>query len=249
MFNPIVLTAMLNPNSPVPLYSQLADIIRAKIRSGEYPAGATIPSEHRLAKIFGIGRPTVRQAIEVLVRKNLLIRRRGSGTFVKEASQEVDLFSLAGTISAFEREGLTVTRRLRGQLVRRTVAKDGDNPFQGCEAYCLSRLNLVEKEPVLIEDIYLHPELFAGIDRFDLSHQSLSRLVDEHYYLKPVGGKQTFRIAYISGDKAKDLGVSNSQAVLAVQRFLHFEPLANAIYSDIFCRTDRFVFTQTLEGH
>ena len=239
---------MLNPNSPVPLYAQLADIIRDKIRNGEYPAGSAIPSEHRLTRLFGIGRPTVRQAIDVLVRKNLLSRRRGSGTYVKESSQEVDLFSLAGTISAFERKGLVVDRQLRRPLVRQTVSQDDGNPFQDQEAYYLSRLSLVDKEPVLIEEIYLHPELFAGIDRFDLTHLSLSRLVDEHYYLKPVGGKQTFRIAYISGQKAQDLDVSDSQAILAVQRYLHFEPLPNAIYSELFCRTDRFVFTQTLEG-
>ncbi|MBW1725882.1 MAG: GntR family transcriptional regulator, partial [Deltaproteobacteria bacterium] len=44
---------MLNIKSPIPLYNQLADIILAKIRSGEYPAGSRIPSENSLASRYG----------------------------------------------------------------------------------------------------------------------------------------------------------------------------------------------------
>jgi GntR family transcriptional regulator len=100
---------MLNPDqSPIPLYHQLADILLEGIRSGEYPPGTRIPSEPQLAKDYGIGRPTVRQAIDVLVRKRLLTRQRGSGTYVRSPEKEIDLFSLAGTSSAFQRQGIDV---------------------------------------------------------------------------------------------------------------------------------------------
>ena len=56
---------MLNPNSPIPLYHQLAEILQNRIRSGVYPPGEMIPSEIGLAKQYGIGRPTVRQAMEL----------------------------------------------------------------------------------------------------------------------------------------------------------------------------------------
>jgi GntR family transcriptional regulator len=73
---------MLNHQSPIPLYHQLAQLLIDKIRSGEYPVGSRIPSEHKLAAAFGIGRPTARQATDVLVRKRILVRKRGAGTFV-----------------------------------------------------------------------------------------------------------------------------------------------------------------------
>ena len=60
--------APLNADSPVPLYHQLADLLQERIRAGEYPAGSKIPSEPELARTFGIGRPTVRQATELLTR-------------------------------------------------------------------------------------------------------------------------------------------------------------------------------------
>ncbi len=74
---------MLNPNSPVPLYHQLAEIISDRIRSGEYEPGQAIPSETALARQYHIGRPTVRQAMDVLAHKHLIQRRRGAGTFVQ----------------------------------------------------------------------------------------------------------------------------------------------------------------------
>jgi GntR family transcriptional regulator len=239
---------MLNSQSPKPLYRQLADVLLSRVRSGEYPPGKRIPSENRLAADYGIGRPTVRQAIDLLVRKHVLTRRRGSGTFVREEQKEVDLFSLAGTISSFHKKGISVSTRILQKTRLKTIGNDGENPFSGQKAYLLSRLSCVEEEPVLIEDIYLHPELFAGIDEINLSGQSLSRVVDEHYYMRPIGGKQNFRIGYLNEKRARDLGVSPTTPILVVKRFLHFTQARDAIYSELYCRTDQFVFSQTIGG-
>jgi GntR family transcriptional regulator len=98
------------------------------------------------------------------------------------------------------------------------------------------------------EDIYLLPELFQGIDQIDLQGRSLSQIVDKLYYLRPTGGKQNFRIGYLNGEKAKALDVSPSTLILLVKRFLHFAPAPNAVYSELYCRTDLFVFSQAIGG-
>lgn len=239
---------MLNSQSPIPLYHQLADTLLAKIRSGEYPPGSRIPSEHKLAAYYSIGRPTARQATDLLVRKRILIRKRGSGTFVQTKQKEVDLFSLAGTISSFHKKGIPVKTRILQKARLVTVGDDPENPFANHKAYFLSRLSRVENMPVLIEDIYLNATLFSGIDQFDLSGRSLSQIVDEHYYMRPFGGKQNFRIGYLTGKKALKLGITPETPILTVKRFLHFEQAKSAVYSELYCRTDRFVFSQTLGG-
>ncbi len=240
---------MLNPQSPVPLYHQLADIILARIRSGEYSPGSRIPSENSLAAGYGIGRPTARQATELLVQKRILVRKRGSGTFVRtKQKKEIDLFSLAGTTASFRKEGISVTTSILRKTRLETVRDDPENPFSGQKAYFLSRLSRVEDEPVLLEDIYLHPVLFPGIDRFDLQGRSLSRIVYEHYYMRPVSGKQNFRISYLAGEKALALNITPDTPILSVQRFIHFPQAKNAIYSELYCRTDRFDFSQTIGG-
>ena len=237
---------MLNSKSPIPLYRQLADILLANIRSGKYPTGSRIPSENSLAVRYGIGRPTARQATDLLVRKRMLIRKRGSGTFVCKDQKEVDLFSLAGTLSSFYKKGISVTTSILQKITLTSIGDDRENPIANKKAYFFSILSRVETVPVLVEDIYLHETLFANIDRIDLSDRSLSQIVDENYYMRPVGGKQNFRIGYVTGEKAESLQVAPDTPILTVKRFLHFEPAKNVIYSELYCRTDQFVFSQEL---
>ncbi len=238
----------LNHQSPIPLYHQLADIILEKIRLGAYPPESKIPSENRLAEIYGIGRPTARQATDLLVRRRILIRKRGSGTFVQTEPKEVDLFSLAGTITSFHKKGISVTTSILEKTKLITVGDEPENPFADKTAYFLCRLSKVGENPVLIEDIYLHAALFTGIDSIDLSEQSLSRIVSEKYYMTPTDGKQNFSIGYLTGKKANDLSVSPETPILIVKRFLNFPQAKQAVYSELFCRTDQFVFSQTIGG-
>jgi GntR family transcriptional regulator len=239
---------MLNPESPIPLYHQLAKILTEKIRTGAYRPGDRIPSENRLAMIYGIGRPTVRQAMEVLIRKRLLIRKRGSGTYV-QSPKEVDLLSLAGTMSSFHKKGLSTTTKILQKTSLIKIRKnDTENPFAGQKAFYFGRLTSVEGMPVLIEDLYLHPELFQGFDEINLSEQSLSEIVFERYYMRPTSGKQTFRIEFLPDHRAKILDVKSSTPILEVKRFLHFPQADNAIFSELYCRTDQFVFSQTIGG-
>jgi GntR family transcriptional regulator len=239
---------MLNPHSPLPLYHQLAEILLSKVRAGEYPRGSRIPSENVLADLYSVGRPTVRQAIDVLVRKRVLERRRGSGTYVSNDPHEVDVFSLAGTLSAFQKKGVQVASRIVEKTRLIEVRKDPDNPFSGQKAYFLSRLSTVDTTPVLLEDFYLHPDHFNRIDAVDISDHSLSQIVEERYYMRPTGGKQTFRIIAVAGKRAEALHVPAETPVLLVKRYLHFPRVNNGVYSELLCRTDRFVFSQTIGG-
>lgn len=239
---------MLNPLSPLPLYHQLADFLLSRIRSGEYAPGDRIPSEHALAATHSIGRPTVRQAIDLLVRKRVLIRRRGSGTYVSQEPHEVDIFSLAGTLSAFQRTGIPVISLILEKMRLVQVEPDPENPFAGNQAFFLSRLSMVRDTPVLLEEIYLHPDHFPLLDTIDLEGRSLSQIVDEHYFLRLTGGRQNFRIGFAAGNRASALDVSPSTPILVVKRFLHFPTFENGIYSELYCRTDQFVFSQTIGG-
>ncbi len=239
---------MLNTQSPIPLYRQLADLLASRIREGIYEPGCRIPSEHQLAADFGIGRPTARQAVDLLVRKGQLHRRRGSGTFVCDAQQEIDLFSLDGTSASFKKKGLNVESSLITPLHKLDRVEGKDNPFKEQAAFSLTRLTRVDGEPVLIEDIYLDATLFAGIESIDLEGKSLSVIAEEQLYLQPVGGKQSFDIGYLDRRRSQYLNTGTDIPILVVKRFLHFPQMPNGVYCQLWCRTDTFVFTQNIGG-
>jgi len=67
---------------PRRLYRQIADQIRALIRSREFPAGARLPPERDLARQLGVSRPSVREALIALEVEGLVEVRIGSGIYV-----------------------------------------------------------------------------------------------------------------------------------------------------------------------
>lgn len=69
--------------STTPLYRQLADLLRAAVQDGTYPAGSKLPSEATLQQEHGLARDTVRAAIGILRDEGLVVTLPGRGTFVK----------------------------------------------------------------------------------------------------------------------------------------------------------------------
>ncbi|MDM7830877.1 FadR/GntR family transcriptional regulator [Cellulomonas edaphi] len=61
--------------------------LRDRIAAGEWAVGTRIPPEPRLVELLGVGRNTVREAVQSLVHAGLLERRQGSGTYVLSASE------------------------------------------------------------------------------------------------------------------------------------------------------------------
>ena len=71
-----------DPNSFVPLYIQIAQILRENIRDSVYKPGEKLPSEKELEVKYGISRITAISALDEVVKERLAYRERGRGTFV-----------------------------------------------------------------------------------------------------------------------------------------------------------------------
>jgi GntR family transcriptional regulator len=237
---------MLNPASPVPLYHQLAEIISDRIRSGQYRPGQAIPPETALAGRYGIGRPTVRQAMDLLVQKKMIVRKRGAGTFVQPLPPAVDLFSLAGTSQAFFTRGIDIEKIPVCPVSLVPVTDRPDNPFNGSFAYFLSRVIRAQGVPVLMEEIFLDKELFRGLEQMDITTGSLSRVVADVYHLIPENGTQTFFAALPDPCTAAHLALEPDTPILRVCRELNFPDAPRAVFVLLYCRTDRFAFSQTI---
>lgn len=234
---------MLNTASPIPLYQQLADLLRRAMEQGSYPENEKIPSEPELAKTYGIGRPTVRQATDLLVREGLLQRRRGSGTFVMPKAKHIDLLSLSGTGQALEASDVAADSEwlITPELVTADAALGG---FE--QAYRLQRITRIDGEPVLLETFYLDSRLFLDFDQLFNPRQSLSEQVKQRYQQAVTSAEQNFRVMFPSRKLANLMQVDTKLPLLHVARYLNFGALEKAIYCDIICRTDRFNFSQTI---
>ncbi|MEU3453218.1 GntR family transcriptional regulator [Micromonospora sp. NPDC006766] len=77
----------IDPRSHMPVYMQLANLIREQIESGELSPGAAVGSEMRLSQEHGIGRDAVRMAVALLRSEGLVTTARPFGTRVREVPQ------------------------------------------------------------------------------------------------------------------------------------------------------------------
>jgi GntR family transcriptional regulator len=239
---------MLDAGSPLPLYHQLAEELLAQIRAGGHGAGHKLPSEHELAERYGVGRPTVRQATDVLVQRGLLTRRRGSGTYVRQVPAQVDLFSLAGTLVSFDRGGIESRSQLLAAPLQRSAA-DATHPMHGRPSAYVARLSEVDAVPVLLEEIDFDLRYFPGFTALPLQGRSLSEVVMQHYRMRPQSADQSFRVTLVDAERAQLLGVAAQTPLLQVDRTLHFALAESAVFARMYCRTDSLIFSQRLQGH
>lgn len=70
------------PIKPKKVSSQISDQIRASILAGEFSPGDKLPPERELAEMFGVSRPSVREALNVLASSGLVMSYQGGGTVV-----------------------------------------------------------------------------------------------------------------------------------------------------------------------
>lgn len=108
---------VLSRSSPEPLYRQLASHLESEIGSGRLKPGDRLESEGLLTQRFQVSRITLRQAVAELVRKQLLVRKQGKGTYVTARPVRHDLRRSHGLLgSLFAQAHGASTRLLRYEL-------------------------------------------------------------------------------------------------------------------------------------
>ena len=148
----------LDRSSPVPLYHQLAQSIEHAITTGTLAAGDRLENELALTSRLGLSRPTARQAIQELVKKGLLVRKRGVGTQVVRSQFRRDerLSSLNEDLAKAGRTPSTRLLELRvGELdagVREAI--DAAEVTDG-EFLTIRRLRLADDVPLALLTNYL----------------------------------------------------------------------------------------------
>jgi GntR family transcriptional regulator len=86
--------------SSVPLYFQLAEILKERIEAGRWSPGDRFPSEREITEEFGVSRTVIRPALDLLESDGQLIRIKGRGTFVTPPKASTPVRGLIRMLSA-----------------------------------------------------------------------------------------------------------------------------------------------------
>lgn len=153
----------LDRTSPVPLYYQLAQQLEAAIEHGALTPGNLLGNEIDLSTRLGLSRPTVRQAIQSLVDKGLLVRRRGVGTQVvhSQVKRPLELSSLYDDLETAGQGPTTDVVRNERVPATADVAAALGIP-EGSEVTLLERLRATHGQPVAFLCNYLPPPCWTS---------------------------------------------------------------------------------------
>lgn len=210
---------VLDPESPTPLYHQIALGLRARIDNGELRQGDQIPSERILAESLGVSRMTVRQAIGTLIREGHCVRIRGRGIFVRARPIIVDSQSFEGFTASMRRAGRSAETRLLGKGVSTPPdwVREGLEITPDAEVYEFTRLRLIEGQPAIIESEWFPAAQFPGLLDADLSGSLFAVL--EGAYGVYVASTVDLIIAYTPTKAECDLlGLDRRVSVIARDR-------------------------------
>ncbi len=237
---------MLNHNSPIPIYIQLARILEDEIISKKLNPDEKLPSENILAKKFSVSRLTVRHSLDYLREKGYIVKKKGSGTFVrKDVKKEISIFNSCGITEAFKRENLKLKKILVEKLTTKRILTN-DNPFFNEEVYYFSRLDIVEMKRIIFERFYLDKNLFKNLEKFNLENSQISEIAEKEYYLKISKIKQNFK-SIITDTYLKKIFHTHNKPLLFLKREIFFNNKCG-IFSEIFIDTDSFEFVQEIGG-
>ena len=242
---PIGVFIDLDRSGHIPLYYQISQRIEKAILNGNLPAGARLENEVSLAERLGLSRPTVRRAIQDLVDKGLLVRRRGIGTQVVhgQVTRGVELTSLYEDLS---RSGQKPSTKI---LEYKTVKADSKVAEKlgieiGSDVLYLRRLRFADNVAVSIMENWL-PNEFLDITEVELNQHGLYQILRSRGVTIRVA-KQRIGARKASQRESADLEIEKQASLLSMDRTA-YDNSGRAVEFGHHCyRPDLYSFEVTL---
>ncbi|WP_270179786.1 GntR family transcriptional regulator [Alkalihalobacillus sp. CinArs1] len=213
------MTRRIQKDVPIPLYYQLKEILKERIKSGDLETGELIPSERELGEIYEISRPTVRQAINELVSEGFLRKEHGRGTYV--AKQKISQWFLQNLTSFSEEmaeKGLDFSTTV---LKKEVVGVDStlEEVFEGNfeQFYRLERLRCVNGEPYVIVTTYIPVKLAEGLIDEDLEQYSLYKTLEKKYQFQIGYADRVIEASNANKEDADLLAVDSTSAIQLIK--------------------------------
>lgn len=203
-----------NPGA-VPLYHQLATILREKIESGEYSVGDTFPTELQLQEKYRVSRITVRNAVAKLTNEGYLECARGIGTKVifpkideqlKQVisfSEEMAQHNIIMKTKYCEIYTIPATEHIASQL----------NINKGEPVFKLMCVRCAEETPIVYSVTYISGSRNLSTEAHKYT-KSLYEYLNKEHRILIAKGKETFEAVLSDGINADMLQIQKGMPLI-----------------------------------
>jgi GntR family transcriptional regulator len=235
--------SLINRDSPVPFYFQLAEVLEGEIRSGRWQPGTRLASEPELCEHYGLSRTTVRQALARLEQRSLIERLKGQGTFVRR--ERSGLWLLQSSEGFFQDEVDRLGRTVTSEVLR---AVHEQLPEWACEVLelparthgaTLERLRSVDGLVALYVVNHLPAHAAPAALSISNPNESLYRRLREHLGVALHGGRRALQAIAADAAVAKLLELEPGAPVAYIESVAWDEEMRPFDCYRAWLRTDR----------
>ncbi len=222
-------------------YRKLYEILRKHITSGVYEEGSLLPSENELCASYQMTRPTVRHALDTLVKEGMILKQQGKGSIVRKAPQNIGILSISGTATAIG------VRFLKTDILQKPEIRSWPENFafelsefekeSGC--IYMERLRYVDEIPVFYDINHLPNIYIPRITNRSFENKSLFEILRRIYQIEILGGEQKLKAIKPTEKIIQLLRLKPDQPVLHIERKLNTNKAGFNIYSTIYFNSEK----------
>jgi GntR family transcriptional regulator len=230
--------------SPVPLYTQIKDMLRERILDGSYQPHQQMPSESEMIASFGVSRITVRQALNDLQNEGLIFKIHGKGTFVSKPKAFQNLGKLQGFGEAMRQMGYETFSRVVGiksihpapQVAEKLGLAKRERVTE------LKRLRFLNREPISFDISYVPLAVGEKLAKEDLATRDVFLILENDYGMALGHADLQIGSALADDVLARQLRVEEGSPVLFIERLTHTLDGKPIDYEHLFYRGDAFQY-------
>ncbi len=235
---------LFHKENALPLYIQVANWIRAKVITGEWPAGHKLPPEVDLARELNISRGTLRQALSILIENQIIEQTQGKGTFVGSAILEQDWAYKLTTTSEelnwkgipFETEVLELKqKRISDQRILKLLNLKPDQ-----EIIRLVRLRRIDGFPVVLHETYFPAAMYPGLLEIDFTEETMTGTLENTFNIDVHQADHTISAIFAERSIASSLEIRHGEPIIYDEHVLFDIHGAALEFTKGFFRGDRF---------
>lgn len=209
---------VIERNSPVPLYIQVADLIRERIASEFYEPGELLPKEALLAESFDVSRITIRSALEILSNEGLVVKKQGKGTFITDDKKTLSIDSVQGFYSLLVKSGAdveTVLLKSESRIPENSISTElGISEPETVRK--IKRLYLVKQKPIAIITTHLFKDVVLTNEESE--ELTVYGILSEKLSQEPVQAQYQITATQAAEDDSEVLMVPVGSPLLILQR-------------------------------
>ncbi|MGX7417371.1 GntR family transcriptional regulator [Carnobacterium gallinarum] len=216
-------------------YIFISNDMRNRILEGVYKANQQIPFEKDLCVEYDASKMTVKKALDLLVSEGLIIKRRGSGTFVKDLSvDEIERIAVANQFRGTT--ALHPDKKVESQILEFSVipapelAKNKLNLIADTFVYDIYRARYIDGIPHVMEKMYMPIDLIPGLKKGNVEG-SIYGYIEEDLGLKIQSAHRKVTVRKANADEIKYLELKEGDPVAVAEQIGYFDTGAAFEYS------------------